>query len=367
MSRVFLDTSAGRPLSQAALDVFEQAKSRGWAAPTGTYYEAKQSQLLLEAAKQTVSLVTDRDAADVVFLPQTAAADIAIAAVAGCDDDQPGAPGIAAGFALAIEREQYFWGLARTDAVLGVPTAHIPVDQYGRANLEYLLEQVAPGSLLVLQAGNQEIGTTQDLDAVGKVAQDTTALWICDATGHFGVGQLPDAAAVIADASAFGGPASTSIALLTPGVARSVAHREIDPLSAAMAAAALHESVTTGSADSVRQLALTTQLIDRVLDHVPDAALLGHPEHRLAQVVAFTFLYVDGERLASDLDRRGFAVGSGSACATRTGLPSHVLAAIGAVTHGNLRIGVGPTTTEHDIDQFVAALVECVERNRHDA
>lgn len=367
MSRVFLDTAAGQPLSQAAQEVFEQARSRGWAAPTGNYFEAKQSQLLLEAAKQTVGIVTDRDAAGVVFLPQTAAADIAISAISGCEDGQINAAKVSAGLALAIEREKYLHGLARTAALLDISTCQIPVDSYGRVSSQRLRDLLERDSLLVLQAGNLEVGTTQDLDMVGEVVQDAQASWVCDATGSLGFGQIPAATAVIADASAFGGPASTSVALLPPGVSRSIAHREIDPLSAAMAAAALHDSVATGAAASDRQWTLTAKLIDDVLDRVPDAALLGHPRQRLPQVAAFTFLYVDGERLASDLDRLGFAVGSGSACATRTGLPSHVLSAIGAVTHGNVRIGLGPATTEQDVNRFVAALADCVERNRRDA
>ena len=54
--------------------------------------------------------------------------------------------------------------------------------------------------------------------------------------------------------------------------------------------------------------------------------------------MTFSCLYVDGEALVRELDRRGFAVASGSACTSSTLEPSHVLAAMGALTHGNVRV-----------------------------
>ena len=65
---------------------------------------------------------------------------------------------------------------------------------------------------------------------------------------------------------------------------------------------------------------------------------------RLPHLVAFSCLYVDGEALVTELDRRGFAVASGSACTASTLEPSHVLAAMGALTHGNVRVSLGRDT-----------------------
>jgi cysteine desulfurase len=80
--------------------------------------------------------------------------------------------------------------------------------------------------------------------------------------------------------------------------------------------------------------------------------------------VTFSCLYLDGEALVTELDRRGFAVASGSACTASTLEPSHVLAAMGALTHGNLRVSVGRETTAGDVDRFVAALPEVVAELR---
>jgi cysteine desulfurase len=83
--------------------------------------------------------------------------------------------------------------------------------------------------------------------------------------------------------------------------------------------------------------------------------------------VTFSFLYVDGEAIVTELDRRGFAVASGSACTASTLTPSHVLAAMGALTHGNVRVSLGRDTTEDDVDGLLAALAEVVPAIRKDA
>ncbi|MBX9246573.1 aminotransferase class V-fold PLP-dependent enzyme, partial [Actinotalea ferrariae] len=100
-------------------------------------------------------------------------------------------------------------------------------------------------------------------------------------------------------------------------------------------------------------------LVDRVraaASAVPDVDVVGDPDHRLPHVLTFSCLYVDGEALVGELDRRGFAVGSGSACTSSALEPSHVLAAMGALTHGNVRIALPADVREDDVDRFCAEL-----------
>ena len=90
--------------------------------------------------------------------------------------------------------------------------------------------------------------------------------------------------------------------------------------------------------------------------------MVGAPEDRLPHLVTFSCLYVDGEALVTELDRRGFEVASGSACTSSALEPSHVLAAMGALTHGNVRVSVGRETTDDDVDRFLAVLPGVLER-----
>ena len=80
--------------------------------------------------------------------------------------------------------------------------------------------------------------------------------------------------------------------------------------------------------------------------------------------MTFSCLYVDGESLVTELDRLGFGVASGSACTASTLTPSHVLAAMGALTHGNVRLSLTRETTAAQVDELLGVLPDVVERLR---
>jgi cysteine desulfurase len=84
--------------------------------------------------------------------------------------------------------------------------------------------------------------------------------------------------------------------------------------------------------------------------------VVGDPLHRVPHLLTFSALYVDGETLTRELDRAGFAVASGSACSASSEHPSHVLAAMGALTHGNLRLGLAWDTAADEVERFLESL-----------
>jgi cysteine desulfurase len=129
------------------------------------------------------------------------------------------------------------------------------------------------------------------------------------------------------------------------------------------AAAALQAVVADRDTENVRQHALVDR-IRAAAATLPETEVVGDPDDRLPHLVTFSCLYLDGEALVTELDRRGFAVASGSACTASTLEPSHVLAAMGALTHGNLRVSVGRETTDGDVDRFLAALPRVVDELR---
>jgi len=135
------------------------------------------------------------------------------------------------------------------------------------------------------------------------------------------------------------------------------------PGALAAAVALEHAVADRAAADSQRR-----RLVDRiratVAATVPDVAVVGDPQGRLPHVVTFSCLYVDGEALLGELDRAGFAVGSGSACTSSALEPSHVLAAMGVLTHGNVRLTLPPDATDDDVDRFLAVLPAAVARVR---
>jgi cysteine desulfurase len=112
-------------------------------------------------------------------------------------------------------------------------------------------------------------------------------------------------------------------------------------------------------------------LVDRirrtVTATVPDVEVVGDPDDRLPHLVTFSCLYVDGEALLHALDRAGFAVSSGSSCTASTLRPSHVLEAMGVLTHGNVRVSLPPDVEESEVDRFLGVLPGIVANLRAEA
>jgi len=171
-----------------------------------------------------------------------------------------------------------------------------------------------------------------------------------------------------ASARKWGGPAGVGVLVVRKGT------RWVSPwpqgqgsvnLPAVLAAAASLQAVhAEAEAENARLSALIDRIRATVAATVPDVEIVGDPVQRLPHLVTFSCLYVDGESLLHALDQRGFAVSSGSSCTSSTLQPSHVLAAMGALTHGNIRISLHRETTSSDVDRFLAELPGIVKELR---
>lgn len=122
------------------------------------------------------------------------------------------------------------------------------------------------------------------------------------------------------------------------------------------AAAALQARVAEASSLDERHRPLVDRIRREVPRLVPDVEVVGHASQRLPHLVTFSCLYVDGEALLTALDRDGIAVSSGSSCTASTLTPSHVLEAMGVLTHGNVRVSLGRESSEADVDRLLAVL-----------
>jgi cysteine desulfurase len=132
-------------------------------------------------------------------------------------------------------------------------------------------------------------------------------------------------------------------------------------------AAALRVAVSEMDSEASRLRPLVDRIRETMPRAVPDVEVVGDPVDRLPHLVTFSCLYVDGEALLHALDRRGFAVSSGSSCTSSTLTPSHVLEAMGVLSHGNIRVSLHRDTTADDVDRFLAVLPEVVADLRRTA
>ncbi|MEI6624702.1 MAG: aminotransferase class V-fold PLP-dependent enzyme [Actinomycetes bacterium] len=380
MPRGYLDAASGQPLHPAARTAAAGFSDRVWADPSMPHHEGRTARQVLEAARATVAEVIGTDPSSVGFL--RAGHDVAMLAVEGL------AAGANGGhrrqtvhvYTSAVERSAV---LEVADTIGGAAGTHIiEVDRVGRISDDAFraalaITPVGDTRIAVFQAANIELGTRQPLASLlGTAAAEQIPVAI-DGTGALGWIDIdPGWSALFADAQGFAGPRGAAILAVEAGArwrlpspqADHTRPPEPDDVAAAVKTAAALDGVYQ---DRIHESARLSELVQRIRDRVrrtvPDVELLGDADNRLPYLVTFSCLYVDGERLAMELDRLGFAVGSGSACASRTGLPSHVLTAIGSLTHGNVRISLPIGCLAATVDAFLAVLPEAVARVRAEA
>jgi cysteine desulfurase len=265
-------------------------------------------------------------------------------------------------------------------AATGSHTA-VEVDHEGHVDLGRWAAAVhGPGTAAAacIQVANHEVGTLQPYAEAAQFCQRADVPLMLDATSALGRIELVDASGwsvLTGWAGAFGGPTSVGILVIRKNVRWRAPYLTDDyqdgrwpgvPDVPAIysAAVALDCWLRSGRTIGDRQHDLVDRLRTEIVQRVPDVDVAGDPVRRVPHLMTFSVLYVDGETLTLELDKAGFAVASGSACSASSEHPSHVLAAMGALTHGNLRVGLTWTTTAEDIDRFLAVLPPIVAQIR---
>lgn len=244
----------------------------------------------------------------------------------------------------------------------------LPVDSVGRIDPEDLVEvlETRPASPVVIQQANSEVGTIQPVERIAAICADYGVPWIMDAVGP--LGYMPVAggwSVLIADGRPVGAPPIGVLAVRSgsawvwpesaptiPGCAPGFS----DVPSAVALATALHAHHGHLAATEQHLRDLSERLRSGVVESVPDVAVHGDSVTRLPQAVTFSCLYVDAEAVVRALDQFAIQVGSGSACAARSGQPSHVLAAMGALTHGNVRVSLPVECPDAWVDRLLDVL-----------
>src|SRR5205814_10357699 len=258
------------------------------------------------------------------------------------------------------------------------PTRAVPVDRLGRVDPDAFAAAVAEPEVAAaaLISASHEVGTVQPVAAVAQACAGVPLL--VDAAQSAGRVPVPDGWSVLsASAHKWGGPAGVGVLVVRKGTRWTPPWPGAEPgrpdqpgtrnLPAIVAAAA---GLRAAAAEAKSQAERLFPLVDRIrheAGRMPDVEVLGDPVDRLPHLVTFSCLYLDGEALLHGLDRAGFAVSSGSSCTAATLRPSHVLEAMGVLSHGNIRISLHRETTGADVDRFLAVLPGLVASLRAEA
>jgi cysteine desulfurase len=265
----------------------------------------------------------------------------------------------------------------------GIPVRFLSVDRYGKIDLDELKVSVGPDTLLVsVMAANNEIGTIQDLPAIGRIAREAGALFHTDAVqaaGKIGI----DVRAWGADfltlsAHKIYGPKGVGALYVRKGIRldplirgghqerglRAGTYNNTGILGFGLAA---RIAMRDGEALAARLRALRARLRDGILASVPKAAVNGHPEDVISNTLNVSFPGAEGEAILLSLDLQGIEVSTGSACASGSLEPSHVLMATGVgpeLAHGSIRFSLGMGTDAADIDYVLEKLPPIIKRLR---
>jgi cysteine desulfurase len=265
----------------------------------------------------------------------------------------------------------------------GFETTFLPVDQYGLINIKELEKAIREETVLVsIIHGNNEIGTIQDISAIGKLCRKKGVYFHTDASQS--LGKVPidvkkmNIDLLTASSHKIYGPKGAALLYVRKGVViEPILHggghesglrsSTINVAAIVGFAKACEILCKEGRKESEEVTKLRDLLIKKILTRIKGARLNGHPKKRLSNNVNISFAGVEGESLLLELDFYGIAVSTGSACSSKTLEPSHVLIALGLKpqeAHGSLRISLGRFIKEEDIDYFFEKLNEAVAKLR---
>lgn len=365
--RVHLDSASGQPLHPAAREALLAAYDEGWGDPARLYSSARRARLLLDGARQAVAGVIGARPDEVSFP--------AGGTLAAYDAVRGGLLGRArVGRHLVHSAVEHSCVL---QAVAGQDATSVPVDVLGRVDRDAFAAALRPDTALAcLIAASHEVGTVQPVLGVAAACAERGVPLVVDAAGALPWVEIPGGWSLLtASARKWGGPAGVGVLVVRTGVRfRSAYPQDEDgrPGDRAGLPAVLAASVAlvAVAAERVALDARLRPLVDRIRAAVPglgDVQVVGDPVGRLPHLVTFSCLYVEGESLVRALDERGLEVTSGSSCTSSSLEPSHVLVAMGALTHGNVRVSLSRRTTEADVDRLLDALREVVPRLRAEA
>lgn len=363
---VYLDHAATTPMRQCAIDAW--VEHAGVLNAGSQHAAGRQANAVLADARERIASALGADPVEVVFTGS------------GTEANNIGVRGLwsASGGGRVVSTPIEHPAVLEVVKSLG-QTEWLPVGRDGVVSDLSALD--APAAVAAVMWANNEAGAIQPVrEAVSRADAAGTPVHVdaVQAVGHIPVHfHELGAATLAASAHKFGGPRGTGILLarrspapkpviLGGGQERGIRSGTVDVASAAATAAALEEAVAEMGQERQRIAGLRDAVIAGVKEAVREVIVAKH-EPCLPGHAHFMFPGANADALIMLLDAQGIQVSAGSACASGVLRMSHVLEAMGYSEReamGALRVTVGRTNTSEDVEKFLAAIPEVVERAR---
>ena len=379
MKRVYLDHAATTPVDPAVAEAMARVYRDVPGNASSVYAEGRAARALVDTAREQVASAIGASPSEIVFTSGGTEADNlalrgALKATRNARD----------GLVTAATEHHAVLDTAKDLAEHAhVRLTVLPVDREGRVTADAVASAIDERTAVVsIMHANNEIGTLQPIAEIGAACRERGVTFHSDAVQsvgalEFDVRKIP-VDLVSLNAHKFYGPKGvgalyvrkgTRVATIQTGGGQEKGRRTGTENVAGIVALGLAMRIATErrATESARQIVLRDRLIDRVLRDVPGTTLTGHRTERLPNHASFLFPGTDGSELVVALDLAGFAVSSGSACTSGDTEPSNVILALGydrETAKGSLRVTVGRSTTDADIDSFLAVLPGVVAQLR---
>ena len=265
----------------------------------------------------------------------------------------------------------------------GFEVTRLGVDSDGLIDLEKLKAAIRPDTVMIsIMTANNEIGTIQPVAEIGALAHEKGIIFHTDAVQAFGHIPIDVKAMNIDMLSAsghkFGGPKGVGFLFVRKGIrlppfmhggeqeeGRRAGTTNVPGIVGMGLAAEL--ACRDMEKNNAHVIQLRDHLIDRVLAEIPYSRLNGHRTKRLPSNADFSFQFIEGESMLMSLGMKGVYISTGSACASGSLDPSHVLLGIGLpheIAHGSIRVSIPEDTTMEQIDYAADSLKQTVATMR---
>jgi len=378
MRRVYLDHIAGTPLHPEVREAMLPYLGEYFGNPQSLHSFGQESAQGIEEAREKVALLINAEPEEIYFTSSgTESNNFAIKGIAAAHRKK------GAHLVLSAVEHQSVLHSAKNLEKSGFHVTEVPVDRHGLVDPEAVINAITGETALVsVLWANGEVGTVEPVESIAKVCREKEVPFHTDAVDA--AGNIPvDVKKTGVDSlslsgNQFYGPSGSAALYLKKGTrCLPLIDGGIQESGKRAGSENLAGIVGLGKAAEVAQRELPFRagkikllrdsLIERLTQASDRVILTGHPEKRLPHHASFCIEFVEGEAMLLNLDMKGIAAASGSACTSRALKASHVLLAMGidhATAQGSLVFGLVESNTSDDIDYLIEVFPEIIERLR---
>jgi len=381
MERIYMDYGASTPVDKEVIKEMMPYFDKFYGNPSSIHSFGREAFDAVEESRKKVADIICANEDEMVFTSGGTESDnIAIKGIAFRNKEKRGGKGTNI-ITSAIEHPGVL-STCKYMEQIGFNVKYLPVDKHGLIDITELEEAISKDTFLItIMFANNEIGTIEPMEQIGKIAKDHDVIFHTDAVQAVGkvpidVNKLNIDLLALSSHKIYGPKGAGALYVRNNVKLQTILHgggHEKGIRSSTYntpGVVGLSKACEIGKSRIKKDAAYLKNLRDILIKDVlkiEESYLNGHPEKRLVNNAHFRFSAIEGESLNLMLDDKGIAAATGSACSSKKLQASHVLLAIGLKpeeAHGSLRLTLGRMNTKKDVEYVVEVLPKIVQNLR---